>query len=206
MPLAPTAGFLLVALVLSAATQLRAQDASETDQAPFETTNLRGRLFEAGAVLGPASFGSKSRLASCRWNGVRFGHRFAPVSGSETIQLGFRLGIEGCITEHEEAGRVDLIHAHAGVLFGLRASGSVLFYWFSGVGELLGDSTPGPGDEVEPRFAWHGGPGVTWAFSRRFFLDASLMGIVFENYKLGTDPAEGSVFGFVPNLLFGLQI
>ncbi len=173
---------------------------------PDLSQRLRGGAFEAGATVGLATFGSKSRLESCRWNGARFGHRFEPVGGNERIQLGFRIGIEGCLTEHDEAGRVDLIHANGSVLFGFRASSSWMMYWTSGVGELLGDSTPGSGGEVEPRFAWHGGPGVIWAFSNRFLLDASLVGIVFGNFELGADPAEGGVFGFVPNLMIALQI
>ncbi|MFV1988695.1 MAG: hypothetical protein ACC682_15580 [Gemmatimonadota bacterium] len=190
------------ALVVSAAGLSPVVAQSDADL----SRQLRGGTFEVGAVLGSAMFGSKSRLQSCRWNGARFGHRFDGIGGNERIQLGFRIGIEGCLTEHDEVGRVDLIHASGSILFGFRASSSWLVYWTSGVGELLGDSTPGSGDEVEPRFAWNGGPGVIWAFSNRFLLDASLMGLVFGNFALGTDPAEGSVFGFIPNLMIALQI
>jgi hypothetical protein len=185
---------------LTFAAELGAQEAGS------DGSNLRGRTFEVGALVGPASFGSKSGLQSCRWNGARFGHRFDPISGNDRIQLGFRIGIEGCLTEHEEIGRVDLIHANGSILFGFRASDTWLIYWSSGVGELLGDSTPGDGDDVEPRFAWHGGPGATWAFSRRFMLDVSILGLMFQNYTFGTDPAEGSVFGFLPSLMLALQI
>ena len=137
---------------------------------------------------------------------MRFGHRFPAFSGNERLQLGFRVGIEGCLTEHARGGRIDLIHGSAAVLFGYRTSGSTILYWTSGAGELLGDSTPGPGDDVEPRFAWHGGPGFTWALSRRLLVDAQLMGIVFEGFELGPDPVPGSTFGFIPNLMLAIQI
>lgn len=195
----PSLAYVLFAVALIPC-DARAQDHPDTDR------RLRGGAFEAGAVLGAASFQGKSRLDSCRWNGVRFGHRFHPFEGVERLQFGFRLGIEGCITEHEEVGRTDLIYANAGFLLGVRASDSWLIYWFSGVGELLGDTTFNTDGEVDPRFAWHGGPGVTWALSERFLLDASVMGLVFENFDLGKNSAMGTVFAFVPNLMLAIQI
>jgi len=183
-----------------------ASHAQAQDQKPDRSRRLRGGAFEAGLVLGSASFPKKSLLASCRWNGVRFGHRFEPFKGNERIQLGFRMGVEGCMSKQPGIGRTDLIYANAGLLFGVRASDSWLIHWFSGVGELLGDTTFNPEGEVDTRFAWMGEPGVTWALSDRFVLDASVMGIVFENFTLVPNPPRGTVFGFIPSLMFALQI
>lgn len=167
---------------------------------------LRGGRFEVGLTTGAGSFQSKSGLESCRWQGLRIGHRFAPFPGNEKLRIGFRTGWEGCLTDHATEGRVDVIHVNAGLYLGLQPSSRWLVYWFTGVGELLGDSTPGPGDKVEPRFSIHLGPGVTWAFSDRFFLDGSVMGVVYEGFELGGPSAAGSTFGLVPNLMLGLQI
>ena len=167
---------------------------------------LRGGRFEVGVTTGAGSFQSKSGLESCRWYGLRLGHRFAPFPGNEKLRVGLRTGWEGCLTNHETEGRVDVIHVNAGLYFGIQPSKPWLMYWFTGVGELLGDSTPGPGDKVEPRFSIHLGPGATWAFSDRFLLDASIMGVVFEGFELGGESAAGSTFGLVPNLMLALQI
>jgi len=176
------------------------------DPEPDRSRRLRGGAFEAGIVLGSATFPDKSELASCRWNGVRFGHRFHPSDAYRRLQLGFRIGVEGCMSELPQIGRTDLIYANAGFVFGVRTSDSWMLYWTTGVGELLGDTTFNPGGEVDPRFAWHGGPGATWALSDHFLLDASVMGIVFENFTLKPNPASGSVFGFIPTVMFALQL
>lgn len=167
---------------------------------------LRGGRFEFGVLTGPGSFQAKSGIASCRWQGLRIGHRFAPFPGNEKLRVGFRTGWEGCLTNHETEGRVDLIHVNAGLYFGIQTGRRWLLYWFAGVGELLGDSTPGPRDDVEPRFAVHGGPGATWAFSDRFFLDVSIMGTLFEGYELSGPDGTGTTWGLIPNLMLGIQI
>jgi len=167
---------------------------------------LRGGRFEVGLTTGFGSFQAKSGLDSCRWYGLRLGHRFAPFPGNEKLRIGLRTGWEGCLTSQETEGRVDMIHINAGLYFGLQPSKRWLVYWFTGVGELLGDSTPGPADKVEPRFSIHLGPGVTWAFSDRFLLDASLMALIYEGFELGGPAAAGSTVGLVPNLMLGLQI
>lgn len=168
---------------------------------------LEGRVFEFGLGAGAAFFSEDSGLDSCAWTGARFAHRFEPFRAAPSLQLGFRVGIEGCRTDHVRGGRIDIIHGAAAILLGIRASRSTLIYWSTGVGELLGDSTPGPGDDVEPRFAWHGGPGVKWAISRRFLLDATLMGIVYEGFELGAEPGgTGSTLAVIPNLALVIQI
>ncbi len=167
---------------------------------------LRGGRFEFGVLAGPGSFQAKSGIDSCRWIGLRIGHRFAPFPGNEKLRVGFRTGWEGCRTAHETEGRLDLIHVNAGLYFGVQPAREWLLYWFTGVGELLGDSTPGPGDEVKPRFAVHGGPGATWAFSDRFFLDVSIMGTLFEGYELSGPEGTGTTWGLIPNLMLGIQI
>ena len=167
---------------------------------------LRGGTFEFGAVVGRGSFQSKSGLESCTWFGVRLGHRFAPFSGNDRLQLGIRTGLEGCATDHVEDGRIDVIHLNVTILLGLRLGRSWMVYWGNGIGELLGDSTPGAGREVEPRFGGHTGLGVIRALGRRFFLDASLTGIIFENFDRGEAPEGGSTLGLVPSLMLALQI
>jgi len=157
-------------------------------------------------LAGPGSFQSKSGIESCRWNGVRIGHRFAPFPGNEQLRVGFQSGWEGCITRHPSIGRVDIIHVHAGLYLGLQPARSWLVYWLVGAGELLADSTAEPDGDVDPRFALHAGPGLTWAFSDRFVLDASLMGLVFEGFDVSGPGGKGSTLGLVPNLMLAIQI
>ncbi|MFQ5690038.1 MAG: hypothetical protein ACE5HQ_07190 [Gemmatimonadota bacterium] len=167
---------------------------------------LRGGAFEFTPVLGFGSFQGKSRLDSCLWFGVRIGHRFTPFKGNERLQLGFRTGWEGCSSRHSEVGGVDLIHLNATVLFGFRLSRAALLYWGAGLGELLADTTVGEDNQVKGRFAGHTGPGVTWALGRHLLLDASVKGILFEDFDLGSAPAGGSTLGVVPSLILGVQI
>jgi len=112
--------------------------ARDTDPAP-----LRGRVFEIGPVLGGAAFSNKAGLEACRWAGLRIGHRFDRFSGVERLQLGFRAGWEGCFTDHEEIGRVDVIHLALTWILGARLSPSWQVYWGAGVGEGDADSAAG---------------------------------------------------------------
>ncbi len=52
----------------------------------------------------------------------------------------------------------------------------------------------------------HFGPGVTWALARHLLLDASLIGIVFEDFGLGDSPVGGSTLGLMPTLMLAIQI
>lgn len=167
---------------------------------------LPGGTFEFGVVAGYGSFGSGSQLESCPWYSVRAGHRFDPLRGNPRIQMGFRAGWETCISEHPDVGRIDLIHINMAFLFGYRTSARSQVYWVTGVGELLADNTPGSTDRVKTRFVVHGGPGWTLALSRHFLLDVSVLGLFFENYDFGDDPAGGTTLGIAPNLFVALQI
>lgn len=198
-------GFLLVAVAPGGL----AQSAPDSTVQAAADDPLRGGAFEFGAVFGLAAFEGKSELESCFWTGLRAGHRFEPFAGNERLQLGFRAGWETCFTEHATEGRVDLIYINAAFNFGLRAGRSWLLYWDTGLGEMLGDSTVGDGGEVEPRLTIRFGPGATWALSRRFLLDFSVYGILWEAFKLGTDPGDppgGTTFGIMPNLMVAIQI
>lgn len=167
---------------------------------------LPGGTFEFGVVGGYGSFGSKSRLESCPWYSVRAGHRFDRLRGNPRIQMGFRAGWETCISEHPDVGRIDLIHINMAFLFGYRTSERSQAYWVAGVGEMLADNTPGTTNRVKTRFVVHGGPGWTLALSRRFMFDLSVLGLLFEDYEFGDDPAGGTTLGIVPNLFVALQI
>lgn len=167
---------------------------------------LRGGTFEFGAVVGSASFQSKSDLDGCTWAGIRIGHRFRPLAGVERVQFGFRVGFDGCRTRHDEAGKLDIIHLSLSWLVGVRVSRSWMVYWQTGVGELLGDMTPGPVNEVKARFSVHAGPGVTWALSRHLLLDLAVTDIIYEAFDLGLVPPKGSTFALVPTLMLALQI
>ena len=145
-------------------------------------------------------------MDDCRWHGLRAGHRFDPFPGAERLQLEFRAGWEGCFTEHEEIGKVDLIHLHLTWLLGVTLSDHWRVYWGAGVGELLADSTPGADDQVLPRFSINLMPGVTWAPVKRWMIDVSLAGIIFENYDFGTDPVLGTTLAFFPSLYVAVQI
>ena len=167
---------------------------------------LPGGAFEFGAVVGFGSFSSKSQLDSCPWYAARAGHRFEPLRGNPRVQMGFRAGWETCISEHPDVGRIDLIHINMSFLFGYRTSARSQLYWVAGVGEMLADNTPGTTDRVTTRFVVHGGPGGTLALSRHLILDLSVLGLLFEDYEFGDDPAGGTTLGIVPNLLVALQI
>ncbi len=167
---------------------------------------LPGGAFEFGGVVGFGSFGSKSQLDSCPWYAARAGHRFEPLRGNPRVQMGFRAGWETCISEHPDVGRIDLIHINMAFLFGYRTSAHSQAYWVAGVGEMLADNTPGTTDRVKTRFVVHGGPGWTLAVSRHFLLDLSVLGLLFEDYEFGDDPAGGTTLGIVPNLLVAIQI
>jgi len=167
---------------------------------------LRGGAFEIGPVTGVATFSDKARLDACRWQGLRVGHRFDPFPGLERLQAEFRAGWEGCFTTHEEVGSVDLIHLQLSWMLGLSLSRKWRVYWGAGVGELLADSTPGDDNQVLARFSVHLSPGVTWALSKRWLIDASLTGIVFENYDFGSNPVGGTTIGFLPSLFVAVQI
>ena len=68
------------------------------------------------------------------------------------------------------------------------------------------DSTPGDDDQVLPRFSVNLLPGVTWAPVKRWMVDVSLTGIIFENYDFGTDPVLGTTLAFFPSLYVAVQI
>jgi len=182
-------------LLLAAVAPLAAQEAP-----------LRGGAFDFTGVFGQGSFQDKTQLNSCAWFGARIGHRFAPFPGNERIQMGVRTGFEACSTQHPEAGQLDIIHLNLTVLAGFRVSRSLMLYWGTGFGELLDDTTVGSGGTVDARFAGHTGPGVTWAVGNHLILDASVKGIVFEDFALGTSPAGGSTLGLVPSVSVGFQI
>jgi len=167
---------------------------------------LPGGAFEFGGVVGFGSFSSKSQLDSCPWYAARAGHRFEPLSGNPRVQMGFRAGWETCISEHPDVGRIDLIHINLSFVFGYRTSQRSQIYWVAGIGEMLADNTPGTTDKVKTRFVVHGGPGGTLALSRRFFLDLSVLGLLFEDYEFGNDPVGGTHLGIVPNLMVAIQI
>ena len=176
------------------------------DLAAQQPDMLPGGSFEFGAVVGFASFASKSEFESCPWYSARAGHRFNRLAGNPRIQMGFRAGWETCITEHPDVGRVDLIHVNAAFLFGYRTGARSQIYWVTGLGEMLADNTPGTTGRVLTRFVVHGGPGGTLALSRHLVLDLSVYGILFEDYMFGDSPAGGTTLGIVPNLLVALQI
>ena len=167
---------------------------------------LRGGTFVMGGVFGRAAFGSKSKLSSCSWWGAKAGHRFRPIPGNRRIRMGFRAGWEGCFSEHEEAGRVDLIYLSMTWLVGYRVARSWILYWGTGFGEFIGDTTTGTVNKVEPHFSGHIGPGLTWALGRHVLLDFTVNTLFFENFDLGNSPASGTTFLVVPKLMLALQI
>ena len=193
------AGFILLSLVVGLILPSNELVAQEPDLLP-------GGSFEFGAVVGFASFGSKSQLDSCPWYSARAGHRFEPLRANPRVQMGFRAGWETCISEHPDVGRIDLIHINMSFLFGYRTGARSQVYWVTGIGEMLADNTPGTTDRVTTRFVVHGGPGATLALSRHLILDLSVLGLLFEDYDFGDDPAGGTTLGIVPNLLVALQI
>ena len=99
---------------------------------PARDAPLRGGAFQMGPIVGYATFSEKARLDDCRWHGLRAGHRFDPFPGAERLQLEFRAGWEGCFTEHEEIGKVDLIHLHLTWLLGVTLSDHWRVYWGAG--------------------------------------------------------------------------
>lgn len=194
-----TACMVLLSLILGLVGPARDVSAQQPDLLP-------GGTFEFGAVVGFGSFSSKSELDSCAWYSARAGHRFDRLAGNPRVQMGFRAGWETCITEHPDVGRIDLIHVNMAFLFGYRTGARSQVYWVAGLGEMLADNTPGTTNRVATRFVVHGGPGATLALSRRFALDLSVLGILFEDYEFGRSPAGGTTLGIVPNLLVAIQI
>lgn len=193
---------ILLALTLCSMVPLAAQTPPGTPG----NDGLRGGVFQMGPTFGLASFSDKVQMDSCRWAGVRFGHRFDPFRSAERLQVSFRAGIEGCLTEHHEIGRVDVIHGQITWLLGLRMSDQWRLYWGAGLGELLADSTPSDDNRVVPRFSLHLVPGLEWAPSKRFLFDFSLTGIIFQNWNLGTDPILGTSLGLAPSFFIAVQI
>jgi len=167
---------------------------------------LRGSAFVLGGVMGGGFFQGKSDLDSCNWWGVRAGHRFAPFSGVERVQFGFRAGWEGCVTEQTGIGRVDLVYVNVTFTVGIRVARSWLVYWGTGAGMLLGDTTFEPDGEVKPRPSIHLGPGVMWALGKHLVLDLSVFGIVFEGFDFGSTTSNGSTLGVIPTFTVALQI
>lgn len=188
-------GLLTVAAVAATARPVAGQDQP-----------LRGPAFELGAVLGGAGFQNRTDLASCTWFGGRAGHRFAPFAGAERFQLTFRAGWEACLTDHADIGRVDLVFISTTWLFGYRLTPRWMVYWGTGLGMLLGDSTPGDDNQVIPRFGVSVGPGVTRALTRHLFIDVSVFSILFEDFGFGQGTGRGTRIGFIPNVMVAIQI
>lgn len=166
---------------------------------------LPGGTFELGALTGAGIHAGANGLADCIWFGVRIGHRFEPFKSVEKFQAGFRTGIEGCYTDHDGGGRVDMIFVNVMFLNGYRLTGSSMIYWGVGGGELLGDNTPG-GGSVQPRPSLYTGPGVTYALTRYLFVDVSVFTVVYENFDLGIEPSHRTTFSVAPNIMLAIQI
>ena len=115
-------------------------------------------------------------------------------------------GIEGCLTDHVEIGRVDIIYPNATFRLGMRLGRSWAVYWGAGLGELLADATPSDVERVKARPAASFGPGVTWTPWKYLAIDFSVYGIVFGGFDFGTFPKGGSRLGIVPSLMVAVQI
>ncbi len=157
-------------------------------------------------MIGQAGFQSRSEIASCTWWGARVGHRFQSFAGAERFQLGFRAGWEACLTDHADVGRLDIIYIHAGWVFGYRLAPAWTIYWGTGLGMVLGDTTPGDDNQVIPRFAPNIGPGIKHALGRHVLIDVSIFNFIFEDLGFGTRSSAGSRVSFIPNISLAIQI
>lgn len=176
-----------------------------THTAHGQSDPLRGGAFELGVLTGAGIHSAVNKLQDCIWFGVRVGHRFEPFKSVERVQTGFRTGFEGCYTDHDGGGRVDMIYVNVMLLNGFRINPNALLYWGVGGGEMLGDNTPG-GGTVQPRPSLYTGPGITFAFSKYLLIDVSTFTVIFENFDLGRRPSKRTTFTIVPNVMVALQI